>query len=125
MGYAKWHGQKLRKEVEEAKNELFAALDKAEKIEGYEDIKDGWDEEAQTYTIDTDLSAKCTTWYDAALTEATNYIVEKDILAIIKAELNNMTFASGFDKDQFDYYLNYIEENYNEEHKDGAGHETH
>ena len=107
--------KRLEKEVEEAKATLLAALDKIEKVEGYEDIKEGWDEEEQKYTIDTDLSAKCTAWYDAALTEVTTYIVEKDILAIVKAELNNMTFASGFDKDQFDYYLNYIEENYNEQ----------
>ena len=107
--------KRLEKEVEDAKAELFAALDKIEKVEGYEEIRKGWDEETEVFTIDTKLSAKCTAWYDAALTEVTTYIVEKDILAIVKAELNNMTFASGFDKDQFDYYLNYIEENYNEQ----------
>lgn len=107
--------KRLEKEVEDAKATLFAALDKIEKVEGYEEIRKGWDEETQAFTIDTNLSAKCTAWYDAALTEVTTYIVEKDILSTLKAELNNMKFASGFDKEQFDFYLNYIEENYNEE----------
>ncbi len=111
--------KRLEKEVEEAKAELLAALDEISKVEGYEDIKDGWDEEKQTYTIDTDLSKKCTTWYDGALTEATEYLVEKDILTKFQAELaaNKVTFANGFDKDQLDFYLNYLTENYND-HED-------
>ena len=106
---------RLEKEVADAKAELLATLDELAKVEGYEDIKKGWDAETEAYKIDEEISAKCKAWYDAAKTEVTTYIVEKDILNIFKAELSKMTFANGFDKDQLDFYLNYIEENYNEE----------
>lgn len=109
--------KRLTVEVEEAKAELFAVLDEISKVEGYEDIKEGWDEETEKYTIDTELSAKCTAWYTAALTEATDYIVEKNILAKLETEVNNVTFASEFDKDQLLYYFEYLNESYNSENE--------
>lgn len=111
--------KRLEKEVEEAKTALLNALDELSKVEGYEDIKDGWDEEKQAYTIDTELSTKCTTWYDSALEETTEYLVEQEILKQLQQDLNanKITFANGFDKDQLQFYLDYLHETYeNHEH---------
>ena len=115
--------KRLEVELEEAKAELEKVIEEISKVEGYEDVKDGWDNEdeesdhdhehaAPTYTLDEEISEKCKAWYDAALTEATSYIVEKEILTKLETELSKVTFASGFDKEQLEYYLDYLTESY-------------
>lgn len=74
----------------------------------------GFDEETGEYTLDEEISEKCSAWYDTALTEVETYIVEKELLAIAKKEITASNFENGFDMDQFTYYLNYLEETYNE-----------
>lgn len=74
----------------------------------------GFDEETGEYTLDEDIKAKCNAWYDTALSEVENYIVEKELLKVIKNEIKASNFAEGFDMEQFNYYLNYLDNNYNE-----------
>jgi hypothetical protein len=78
------------------------------------DLED-FDDENKTYTLDEDISAKCTAWYDSAKTEVETYIVEKELANKLKADLDSMTFAEGFNKDQLLFYIDYLLESYAEE----------
>lgn len=95
-------------EVEECVEEVKALLEKL----GLE----GFDEEKNTYTIDEKIKAKCTAWYDSAKTETESYIVESELIDVIKAAIANseITFAEGFDMSQFEYYLQYLLDAYQE-----------
>ena len=78
------------------------------------DLED-FDDENKTYTLDEDISAKCKAWYDSAKTEVETYIVEKELANKLKADLNSMTLAEGFNKDQLLFYIDYLLESYAEE----------
>ena len=53
--------------------------------------------------------------YDSAKTEVETYIVEKELANKLKADLDSMTFAEGFNKDQLLFYIDYLLESYAEE----------
>ena len=76
---------------------------------------DGINEEDDTYTLDADIKEKCEYWYTAAKSEVEQYLIETYIINLIKDNMSQITFAEGFDKTQFDFYLEYLLENYSEE----------
>lgn len=78
---------------------------------------EGFDEEKNTYTIDADIKAKCEAWYTNAKTEVENNIVEIQFINKIKADFasGSITTAEGFDKGQFEYYLQYLLDTYQED----------
>ncbi|MFR7881372.1 MAG: hypothetical protein ACLU5J_07835 [Christensenellales bacterium] len=53
--------------------------------------------------------------HDSAKTEVETYIVEKELANKLKADLDSMTFAEGFNKDQLLFYIDYLLESYAEE----------
>ncbi len=76
---------------------------------------DGFEDGSDTYTLDSDIQTKCEYWYTNAQTEVESYLVETHIIELIKNDLSTMKFAEGFDKAQFEYYLEYLLENYSTE----------
>ena len=78
---------------------------------------EGFDEEKNTYTIDADIKAKCDAWYTNAKTEVETNIVEIQFINKIKADYASgaITTAEGFDKAQFEYYLQYLLDSYQED----------
>ena len=102
-----------KEQIKKYEAEIEKYTEEVKAIEAKLEIN-GFNEETGEYKLDEEISAKCTAWYDAALTNVKNYLVEKELLAIAKKELTASNFGSGFDMEQFTYYLNYLDETYNE-----------
>ncbi len=104
----------LEKEVEDAKKAVKDALAKLKATGEYEDLEE-FDDESNSYTIDEKINARCSAWFDKALSAVEEHILEKEIIRRIKEDYNQMEFADYFNEDQFNFYLDYLLKSYDEE----------
>ena len=98
----------LNAEIDELAPKVKALLEKL----GLEGFKD----EDKTYTIDETIKSKYETWYSNAKKEAETYLVEKVILKEVERAFaaKELVFHGNFNSAQFEFYLEYLNENYYE-----------
>lgn len=80
---------------------------------------EGYNEETDTFTLDSGINDRCTAWYTSAKTTVTTNIVEKTLLQKFKDVLSKIQF-NGFtesdkQKEQLEFYLEYLDKEYSEE----------